>query len=302
MRDQPDSTDMISRALNSYVLKICTAALMLTLVWSGTVVSSDATEQDETEYSYGVFPYLSEEKLKSVHDPIAADFKNSLGQTVRLETPATYQHFLDDMNRERFDIVFVQPFDYVWGHDNHNYIPLARREQQLETIFLTKAESDIQTISDLRGKVVAMLDSTAAVSQIGTRDLLQAGIIPGADVAVKFYRTHTACMESVSSGKADSCITERQPLKHFALEKSSDLRVFHQGKTIPHTLYAVHKRVPESDREKLKLSILSWSERPAGKNILEKNHQSKFVPARDDEYNIVRYFWLSQFVSVASTH
>ena len=61
-----------------------------------------------------------------MYTPIAAEFSKVPGQPVTLKTKASFEAFTDEIEKETYDIAFVQPFDYVRAHDKHGYIPLAR--------------------------------------------------------------------------------------------------------------------------------------------------------------------------------
>ena len=73
--------------------------------------------------------------------------------------------------------------------------------------------------------------------------------------------------------------------------KKKKLHVVHQADAVPHTLYMVHKRMPEKDQEKFKKAILSWNERPEGKMILKIFSLTSFVEAKDSDYDVIRNYW-----------
>jgi ABC-type phosphate/phosphonate transport system substrate-binding protein len=63
-------------------------------------------------------------------------------------------------------------------------------------------------------------------------------------------------------------------------------------------VFAVHARVPESDRINLCKSILAWPFTAKGRRILAGGRWTRFVPATDADYDEVRHYVsrLRQFV------
>ena len=94
-------------------------------------------------------------------------------------------------------------------------------------------------------------------------------------------------------GKADACSTTTPVLHHWheTQLKKKKLHAIHQSDSVPHTVYMVHQRVPEHDKEKIKQAILSWDKRPEGKMILKIFNVSSFVEAKDSDYDVIRNYW-----------
>jgi phosphonate transport system substrate-binding protein len=245
----------------------------------------------ERPYAFGVFPYLPLTKIHDLYAPMAQSFEAKLGRPVQLGSKAAYGAFSEDLRRQTYDIAFVQPFDYIEAHDRHGYLPLARRAGYLEAIIVVRRDSPFRSIEDLRGKTLANPPADAAVSQVTTMALWEAGINPSAEVVRSFGRNHFTCLQSVLIGVADACGTAEQPLRTLENgEPSSRFRVLHKTVRIPHALFVVHKRVSRKHREALQKTIVDWSRTEEGKKILERGQFVPFVAAHDAEYEVVRQY------------
>lgn len=241
-------------------------------------------------YGLGVFPHMPKNKLFHVYQPIAEDFQQLLQRPVTLLTKNDYQTFQQQLSEQRYDIAFVQPFDYVQAHDHYDYLPLARRSAPLSTIFVVRKDSKLQNIADLKGGALQALSSTAAVSRVGEKALQQQGFDLEKDIKIQRSKNHFACMQSVLIGDADACVTARRALAHFEGVKIKDkLRIIHQAVPIPHALFIVHRRVPEETRQQLQQHIVNWPNTSAGQALLKNGNLIPFVVATDDEYDLLRH-------------
>lgn len=245
----------------------------------------------ENELKFGVFPYLPPSKLSNLFTPIADDFEKTLGMKVLLTSKGEYAGFTEKLVSEDYDLAFVQPFDYVTAHDAHNYLPVARRGGALRAIIVVKQDSPIQSIDELAYKTVANPPKVAAVSHLTSMALKKAGVNPDTGVVRDYGKSHFSCMQSVLIGTADACGTARQALSHFEKKNMSKrLRIVAESDEIPHSLFIVHKRVPEELRHKLADRILNWPNSSGGQKLLSNGKFIPFVAAKDSDYDIVRKY------------
>lgn len=266
-------------------------ALALTLA-AGDARTADQPAVAPAPYEFGVFPHLSLTSLRNFYAPIAADFEAKLGRRVRLSSKVEYAAFEEELQKQTYDIAFIQPFDYVDAHDRYGYLPLARRGEDLEAVIVVRRDSALQSIKDLQGKTLASPPPGAAVTRLAAVALRQAGIDPATGVKVDYVRNHSNCMQSVLIGVADACSTAAQAFLHFGKEEqmASRLRVLHKTASIPHALFVVHSRVGAKDREILRRTILEWPKTAEGRKLIEAAHFIPFIAATDAQYDAVRRF------------
>jgi ABC-type phosphate/phosphonate transport system substrate-binding protein len=246
----------------------------------------------ERPYEFGVFPHLPLAKIHELFAPMATDFEAKLGRQVRLSSRAEYASFEAELRRETYDIGFVQPFDYIDAHDKHGYLPLARRGEDLEALIVVRHDSPLRTIKDLKGKTVANPPVEAAVSHLTSMALRDAGINPKTGVKRDYGKNHFTCMQSVLIGTADACGLAEQALLHFEKEKrmTTRFRILLKTNRIAHSLFVVHKRVSEKDRDILLKTILNWPKTEEGRKIIDDGRFIPFVAAADADYEVVRRY------------
>jgi phosphonate transport system substrate-binding protein len=122
--------------------------------------------------------------------------------------------------------------------------------------------------------------------------LLDAGLVPGIDVALEHYRTKPACLQAVAAGRVAACGLPRFALSEIDPNNELRLRLMYETPPISNFVFAVHARVPEAERIKISESILAWPFTAKGRSILAGGAWSRFVPARDEEYDEVRRYQL----------
>jgi phosphonate transport system substrate-binding protein len=241
-------------------------------------------------YVFGVFPYLPPRDLEKVFAPIAAEFGRVLGREVRFVSSSGYDSYARNLDADAFDIAFMQPFDYVRVSGRDRYLPLATRGEPLKALLVTAPDKGIAGVADLKGKRIAMPPEEAAVSHLVRAFLARNGLEPGVDVKLSYFRSHASCMQQVLIDAAVACATAGPALRFFNSRMNVEMRTFAETEAIPHTLFATHARVPEHDRRLLLELILSWSDTPEGRAILERGKFAPFVPVTDAAYDVVRKF------------
>jgi phosphonate transport system substrate-binding protein len=273
-----------------------TQAIILILVLSTVAAlllapaNAVAAEQPAAELTLAVFPHLPPRELEKVYAPIAARFANSLGKKVHFRSSSSYKKFMQKLDEEQPDIVFVQPFDYVRIADRYGYLPLATRDEPLATIVVVPEDSRLTTLASLKGKKIALPPSVAAVSLLLEAALRENGMVPGVDVQLSHRRSHVSCMQQVVIGAADACGTAAPALRFFTHKMNTKLKVIAQTSSIPHTLFAVHPRVPAAEREKILQAILTLGDSEQGRALLKRGKLKPFVPINDGDYDGVRAF------------
>ncbi|MDH5777483.1 MAG: phosphate/phosphite/phosphonate ABC transporter substrate-binding protein [Gammaproteobacteria bacterium] len=240
------------------------------------------------DHNMGVFPHLPPRDLEKVFSPMAADLGKVLGHRLLLRSNTTYSKFMENLDKEVFDIAFVQPFDYVRIADKYGYIPLATRTEMLSAILVTKDDSPMNSIKDLKGKKIALPPKVSAVSKLMESHLRKNGLIPGKDVTLSYHRSHVSCMQQIMIGEADTCTTAAPAMRFFQHKMNVKLKIIASSQKIPHTLFAIHPRIPKAERERVRKRILGWSKTDEGKALLKRGKLKPFRKVSDSDYDIVR--------------
>ena len=147
-------------------------------------------------------------------------------------------------------------------------VPLARLDEPLTAVVMVRDDDPIETLADLEGKTIGLPPALSAVSELVKAALIEAGLLPGVDVALQHYRTKMSCLQAVAVGRADACGVPRFALSQIDPNNERKLRLLVETEPISHFVFAAHARVPEADRVDLCRSILAWPCTAKGREIL----------------------------------
>jgi len=251
-------------------------------------VSFPLCAEREQSILFGVFPYLPPARLEQIYAPVAADLSEAIGHPVQLRTRPTFSLFRKELENETYDLVFIQPFDYVESAAPHGYCLISRWEQPLTALFVTRTDSGANSINDLGNKIIAAPPTRAAVSLLGRQTLLDHQLVPGENVRLTYQSSHAACLRQVLIRKAAACITAKSPLEVFQAQSGVNFRVVANSQPIPGPAYAVHDRVPEQIRNAFQQRTTHWARTTHGRALLNNIKVSGFVSVVDEDYDVVR--------------
>ena len=265
-------------------------ALCAATVLVGHVQAASAGDQllQPEAYLLGVFPYVPVLAVDRIYGPVAAQFAEDLGRPVHLKTKPTFGKFAEELRKETYDIILVHPFFYVEARDEHHYVPLARLEEPLTAVVMVSDDDPLETLADLKGKTIGLPPALAAVTELVRASLLDAGLLPGVNVALEHYRSKPSCLQAVRVGRAAACGLPRFALSQIDPHNEWKLRLLFETEPVSNFLFAAHARVPESDRIDLGKSILAWPFTANGRKILAGGAWNRFVSARDQDYDEIR--------------
>lgn len=273
---------------NLTALAVISGIIVVSMSVLGITTQSAEAAPKEKKYVLGVFPHLPPRDLEEVYAPIAADLGKAIGNRIVLRSNTTFGRFMENLDKQTFDIAFVQPFDYVRIADKYGYRPLAVRKEKLATIVVVKDDSKLTKLADIKGETVALPPKVAAVSYLLKGHLKKNKIIPGEDVKLTHHRSHMSCMQQVLIGEAVACGTAAPAVRFFEHKTKVKMRVIGKSREIPHALFVIHPRVPASEREILRQRIMGWAKTADGKKMLKRGKLSPFIKIKDSDYDVVR--------------
>lgn len=244
--------------------------------------------QDGAPYKFGVFPYMAPLRLESIYAPIARAFSEHIGRPVQFRTASNFTQFFENLEAEKYDIAFIQPFWYVDAADRFGYLPLARLREPLSAVIFVLDDSPIRSVDDLRGKSVATPPPKGPATRMAIRALEDKGIVPGRDLALKSFKSVDSCYQQLVIGSVSACISGQLVRRQVEENLKVELRVLLKTPGIPSLSFVVHPRVRPKDRARLLETILSWGDSEAGRALERGLGASRFIASEDVDYDVIR--------------
>ncbi len=239
-----------------------------------------------------MFPFLSAQRLESIFAPIAAGLSKATDCNFHYSSTGNYRSFMDKLMKRKYDVAYVQPFDYVRVAVPHGYLPLAARDSRLTATLVARRDSTIESQEDLKGATIALPPAVAAVSYLTRAALESDGIDPNQDVKLVYTKNHGSCLQQVLIGKADVCGTVDTVANMFESNNNIKFTWVAQTPSIPQALFVVRDDIPPEQRKRLQQALLTMQLTPAGLRLFRNPDSDRIFRKIDDsEYDIVRRYW-----------
>ena len=226
--------------------------------------------------------------------PIVKYLESKLGQKVEFIPVSDYPAAVEALVNKQVDMVWFGGFTFVQAsvRSGGKIVPIAQREEdtKFQSVFITKPDSGIKTLADLKGKQVSFGSQSSTSGHLMPRSfLLDAKIDPDTDFKrVAYSGAHDATIASVVSGKVDAAALDITVWNKFVKEgkvSDKDAVVFFTTPGYFNYNWSVHADMPAAQRERVKKALLDIDPKtPAGKEILDLNRASKYIATVPENY------------------
>ncbi len=226
--------------------------------------------------------------------PITKYLESKLGMKVEFLPVNDYPAAVEALVNKNVDMVWFGGFTHVQANvrSGGKIIPIAQREEdtKFQSVFITKTDSGIKTLADLKGKQVSFGSASSTSGHLMPRSfLLAANIDPDKDFKrVAYSGAHDATIASVVSGKVDAAALDITVWNKFVKENkvdTKDVNVFYTTPGYFNYNWSVHADMPVALREKVTKALLDISPNDAvGKEILDLNRATKYLPTKAENY------------------
>lgn len=244
----------------------------------------------------GVFPRQGAMVVHKQFGALAKYLNVALGREVILETAKDFDIFWENVRNQRYDLVHYNQYHYVKSHREFGYEAILRNEElgkeTMSSALAVSVDSGITDVAQLKGKrIVFGGGRSAMVAYIGVKQLLiEAGLKDG-DYSEEYSNNPPNAVLALYVGQADAAGTGDGVLNIPTVAQKvqvNKLRLLKIGIPLPHLPWAVKPSVDAETRVKLieALSVLDKS--VDGKAILQEAGVSRFIPARDADYDACR--------------
>lgn len=270
------------------VITFLVANCLCLLLFNYAVAESNSQARDSSNaIQFGVLPFLAPVRLESMYAPVASEFSQLLNREVFLKTGASSDEYFKQLEKQVFDIAIVNPFDSVPVIDEFNYIPLAARPMH-RCIVVTPEAGAIETVEQLRGKVVGVASKRSPISFYSLRAIESHGLIVGKDFTVKHHKTTQACLHNLLIGSIDACGAGGATSSVFKDKRKINLRKISQCEEFPGMVIVAHSRVPKDERDNIKQLILAWPKSGKEELLRKLGKHAKYIPYKEENYKMIR--------------
>ncbi len=225
--------------------------------------------------------------------PLVKYLEGKLGMKVEFTPVTDYAASVEAVVNKQIDMAWFGGFTFVQANvrSGGKVIPLVQREEdeKFRSVFIT-AEGDSKTLADLKGKTLSFGSQSSTSGHLMPRSfMLDAKVDPDKDLKrVAFSGAHDATIAAVAAGKVDAGALNISVWEKFVADKKVDttkVRVFYTTPPYFDYNWTVHADMPAAMREKLTKAFTDLNKNTAeGKEILELQRATRFVPTKVDNY------------------
>lgn len=244
-------------------------ALSVALIFCSADVLSARKSQDT--FYFGVFPYVSGNRIVKLYKPIATYLEQKLEKKVVIVSAPSFKAFLERTHQQKYDLIFTAPHFAALEEKRGTYSHLARFERNLKGNVFVSQSSPIKTPADLIGKKVALPDELAVISAMGEFYIEKQGLTPGKDVILVNTPSHINALLTVKNQQADAGIVAWPVYNMFTKKQGNELRVIAHTDEIVGAMFMLSNKYLESDYEKILEIFLSFSQSEMGKEFFKRS-------------------------------
>lgn len=170
----------------------------------------------EVGYTFMMSPSEPVEQMRAQYTPVAGYLSDELGSEVSLQYASSYSAINRALGSGNGHMAEMGPIAAALGVESENVeIVLQRRgygSWTYSSVIVTREDSDIESLEDLRGGTLAFADMLSASGSVYPLDMLKDGGIevgnaPKNDSEAEFdgtWSNHAAAFESMMAGQADA--------------------------------------------------------------------------------------------------
>ena len=273
------------------------------LSWFALCACGDAPKASKT-LRVGFVPAEDAQQVMQNAQPVVEILRKELGMEIQPFVATDYTGVVEALRVGKLDVAFLAPASYVLAKNEANVKVVLKSERKgIPTYFaaiITRADSGIKSLDDLRGKTFAFGDSLSTTGHVFPRKMFkERGIDPVRDFKQILYSGgHDATVLAVLNRKVDAGATyanspDGQDTAWMRyLKNPEDVKQIHAiafSEPIPADNLVIRGDLDEAIGKKIVDVFINLSRDPAGKAMLRELYQiDGFVTATDKDYDSVR--------------
>jgi phosphonate transport system substrate-binding protein len=249
--------------------------------------------QAQQVFKVTAIPDESPTELARKAAPLVKYLEQKLGMKVEFTPVTDYAASVEALVNKQVDLAWFGGFTFVQAQHRSGgkIVPLVQRaeDEKFRSVFIS-TDPAIKSLADLKGRNFSFGSQSSTSGHLMPRSfLLAAGIDPDRDFKrVAYSSAHDATVAAVASGKVDAGAVNISVWEKLVADGKVDpakVRVFYTTPPFFDYNWSVHADMPPALREKLAKAFLDldkWT--PQGREILELQRATKFIPTKVENY------------------
>lgn len=250
--------------------------------------ASASSDSQVKELVFATPPGTDDPSEHTIMNDLSAMVGEASGRTVKNLQPADYLGVVEAVRNGSVDVAILSQFAAALAYKTESVDPLLvwGASPEPASFCLTKTDSGINTLADVKGRQVAFVDPGSTTGYFMPKSLLaKSGLTDGTDYRSTFAGGHDTAVMAMANGSVDVACTARQLYPTF-LEKGvineQDVKIIAKSDPIPIGIsIVVRKDLDEGARQALKDKLPALM---TANEKLTKIFGLKGEPTKDPEF------------------
>lgn len=270
---------------------------LLFLISLGMAISTWAGAD---EISVGIVPQQAATALAKSWVPLLAEISQRAGLRLVFKTAPDIPTFETRMQQGEYDIAYMNPYHYTVFAKQPGYRAFAKeKDRKLIGIIVVAKDSPLQSLDELRGKVVAFPAPAAFAASILPRAEFSRQQI---GIDERFVSSHDSVYRGVAQGSFAAGGGIKRTMEAIDPAISAKLRVLATTPAyVPHA-FAAHPRLPAATLQKISATLQALDMDESGRQLLASLSFKGIEAADDREWDEIRKLRISLPVGKANKH
>lgn len=243
------------------------------------------------ELKFGVYtsdkPSAMYKKFKPVLEYLEKDLlKKGITKKIKLKIYPSYEKAIDGLVNSEYDFARFGPASYILAKEKNKNIKLlvmelSKNEKRFNGVFISKNDSQINNLSDLKNKKFAFGNDKSTIGRyLAQATLLENGINSKTLASYEYLGRHDKVALAVAKGDFNAGVVKESTFEKYKNRGIKSIKKF-ENVTKP---WLVRQNLPVEIYNALKESMLNLKD----EKILKMFRTNKFVETSDEEYHFVR--------------
>lgn len=279
-----NSSPLLSTRLRHFTIRLL--FLVILICWASVGSAAESLV-------VGVFPRRDAAVTAKLFRPLAGYLEHKLGVPVSLKMSPDFDTFLVNLKQRRYDLVHLNPFDYINAHDDLGYDALVQNEEfgeaTIKGAIYVRKDSGIHQLIELKGKKILFGGGPRAmISYIVPTYLLQQAGLTKQDYEEAFAINPPNAVLATFLRQADAGgageMVRRLPMVASKIDVNQ-LEMIAVSRPLPHLPWAVKQEMPADLKQRLLTLLVNLKQSEEGQKILKQAQLSAFNPVTNKDYD-----------------
>ncbi len=250
-------------------------------------------EKEPTKLLMSFVPSGDTQEIITGGEAIESQLEEKTGYEIDTNVATSYAAVVEAMCAGNADIGWLNTFGYILAHEKCG-VDVILATVRFGTPYYTgqiiaRADSDIETLSDLAGKTMCWVDPLSTSGYIIPRVMLQAeGVNPDTDFADTVEAgSHNNVVTAVYNGDCDAGATyvdARSTVEDELPDVRDRVKIIAESPQIPNDTVSIRQDLPDDVVQNVQEALLEIAQTEEGQAALEEVYEIENLQAVDDSF------------------